>query len=209
MKTPQEHFSKLTVAQLKDLLGDFKAVGLSKLKKIELVNMLVTLMDGAHRDAENEYAVYEEDKYIAEREAKLLFTYKGVKFNTGWDCCRKAPVRAMTFDDGTVWGVCIHCSYRGGNNKISDLPKGAIRAHSKDLEKRDDEGFYVELPISRQTIRIRTYVEQMGSFRAVTPRQMKRIIKNANRILKRNGTFDRHPNLMTISGKRKAEKASA
>jgi hypothetical protein len=51
MQTNQEFFNTLTVAQLKDRLSDFNAIGISKARKSELVGMLTCLMDGAHIDA--------------------------------------------------------------------------------------------------------------------------------------------------------------
>lgn len=51
MITTLDYFKTLTVAKLKDILTDFNMVGLSGMRKAELVGAAATLMDGAHLDA--------------------------------------------------------------------------------------------------------------------------------------------------------------
>jgi len=54
MQTNREYFTSLTVPVLKSILADFNATGYSKMRKAELVNFILPLMDGAHLDAEKE-----------------------------------------------------------------------------------------------------------------------------------------------------------
>jgi len=49
--TNRDYFNSLTVPVLKSMLSDFRATGISKMRKGELINFLITLMDGAHIDA--------------------------------------------------------------------------------------------------------------------------------------------------------------
>jgi hypothetical protein len=51
MQTNREYFNSLTVPVLKSILSDFRATGISKMRKGELINFLLPLMDGAHIDA--------------------------------------------------------------------------------------------------------------------------------------------------------------
>lgn len=62
-----EFFAKLTVPALKARLSDFNAVGISKLRKAELVNMLTVLMDGAHTDAIAKQAESEPKRLVPAR----------------------------------------------------------------------------------------------------------------------------------------------
>lgn len=204
------YLTKYTVTQLKEIADRMGIAYTSRSRKHDIVTSIQTMIHGDWSEAiviDDEILQADEDKYIAEREAKVIFTYRGINFNTGWNCCRKSPAMVMTFDDGARWAVCKSCSNKSGN-KISELPVGAVEAHAKDAATRDAEGFKVPAAKQRQTLRIRAYMAQVGSIRAITPKQMKRITKKANQILKRNGMFESNPHLMTISGRRKAGKGS-
>jgi hypothetical protein len=64
-------------------------------------------------------SVIEEDHRMA---AEMNKPAGEVQYGTGWNCCAKSPAKAIVFDEGTKWAVCLPCSrqYRG---TVEDLPR--------------------------------------------------------------------------------------
>lgn len=75
--TSSEYFKSLTIPKLKEILKDFNFVGYSSMRKSELVNAVVCLMDGAHLDA----VKYAETHYTHMGDPKLMKAEAEYRFN--------------------------------------------------------------------------------------------------------------------------------
>lgn len=114
----------------------------------------------------------------------------GVKFNSGWDCCKNNPAAVMTFDDGAKWAVCKKCAGTVSPKRISTFAEHGIAIFVEGASPVIFHGAEAQVLI-RHERHVKRYNPTMARDKngkiKLTSRQARRLRKNTNRAAKRVG----------------------
>lgn len=109
----------------------------------------------------------------------------GVKFNSGWNCCKANPAVVMTFDDGAKWAVCKRCAGTVSPKRISEFREhGIYMIAVEGYTPVFYSGVAAQVLIRREA-QIKRYNPTMAHDKygmvKLTSRQARRLRKNTNR----------------------------
>lgn len=149
----------------------------------------IDAINADHDEALNDDATDIDDEEIADPIGTVI--RNGVKFNSGWNCCKANPAVVMIFDDGAKWAVCKKCAGTVSPKRISEFREhGIYMIAVEGCTPVFYSGVDAQVLI-RHEAQIKRYNPTMARDKhgmiKLTSRQARRLRKNTNRAAKRVG----------------------